>query len=62
VACRQPRVESWVAAGAGRIACLWEASTDQAIIDVFAKTPHRKQLPVDGIHPTMVIDWREMKK
>ncbi len=55
-------IESWVAAGAGKIACLWEAPTDQAIIDAFAKIPHRKQLPVDGIYPATVMDWREMKK
>jgi len=55
-------IASWVAAGAGKIACLWEAPSEQAIIDVFAKMPQKSQVPTDGIYPAMVIDWREMKK
>jgi len=52
-------IASWVAGGAGKIACLWEAPSEQAIIDVMAKGP---DIPVDGIYPATVIDWAEMKK
>jgi len=53
-------IASWVAGGAGKIACLWEAPSEQAIIDAYAaKGP---DMPVDGIYPAMVIDWAEMKK
>ena len=52
-------ITSWVAGGAGKMACIWEASSDQAIIDVLAKAP---PFPVDGIYPATVIDWAEMKK
>lgn len=53
-------ITSWVAGGAGKIACLWEAPSEQAIIDAYAdKGP---DIPVDGIYPVTVIDWAEMKK
>ena len=53
-------ITSWVAGGAGKIACLWEAPSEQSIIDVFAaKGP---DLPIDGIYPATVIDWADMKK
>jgi len=52
-------IASWAAAGAGKIACLWEAPSEQAIIDAYAKGP---DIPVDGIYPATVIDWTEMKK
>jgi len=52
-------ITTWIAVGAGKAACLWEAPSEQAIIDVLAKAP---VLPVDGIYPTTVIDWAEMKK
>ena len=52
-------IASWMAAGAGKIACLWEAPSEQAIIDVISKGP---DIPVDGIYPAEVIDWAEMKK
>ena len=55
-------VASWIAAGVGKVACLWEAPSDQAIIDVVARIPEKSQLPTDGIYPAMVIDWREMNK
>ena len=53
-------IASWVAGGAGKIACLWEAPSEQAIIDAYAaKGP---DLPIDGIYPATVIDWAEVKK
>lgn len=52
-------IASWVASGAGKIACLWEAPSEQAVIDAIAKVP---PIPIDGIYPAMVIDWAEMKK
>jgi len=52
-------ITSWIAVGVGKAACLWEAPSESAIIDVFAKAP---VMPVDGIYPAMVIDWAEMKK
>jgi hypothetical protein len=52
-------ITTWIAVGAGKAACLWEAPSEQAIIDVYAKG---SALPVDGIHPATVIDWAEMKK
>jgi hypothetical protein len=52
-------IASWVAAGAGRIACLWEAPSEQALIDVAAKGA---DIPVDGIYPAMVVEWAEVKK
>jgi hypothetical protein len=53
-------ITSWVGGGAGKIACLWEAPSEQAIIDAYAaKGP---DIPVDGIYPATVIDWAEMKK
>lgn len=52
-------IASWMAVGAGKIACLWEAPSEQAIIDVF---PKEANIPVDGIYPAAVIDWAEVKK
>ena len=52
-------ISSWLAPGAGKIACLWEAPSEQAIIDVY---PQDVDIPVDGIFPVMVIDWAEAKK
>ena len=52
-------ITSWAAVGAGKIACLWEATSEQAIIDAFAKV---ENIPIDGIYPASVIDWAEMKK
>jgi len=52
-------ITSWAAAGAGKIACLWEAPSEQAIIDTWSKGP---DVPIDGIYPAVVIDWAEMKK
>ena len=52
-------VTTWMAVGAGKAACLWEAPSEQAIIDVFARGP---EMPVDGIYPVSVVDWAEMKK
>jgi hypothetical protein len=52
-------ITSWVAVGAGEIACLWEAASEQAIIDASAKV---ENMPIDGIYPVSVIEWAEMKK
>jgi hypothetical protein len=53
-------IASWLAIGAGKIACLWEAPSEQALIDAYAtKEPN---LAIDGIYPATVIDWAEMKK
>jgi hypothetical protein len=53
-------IASWLAIGAGKIACLWEAPSEQALIDAYAaKEP---SLAIDGIYPATVIDWAEMKK
>ena len=52
-------IASWMALGAGKIACLWEAPSEQAIIDVY---PKEVDLPVDGIYPVQVVDWAEVKK
>ena len=52
-------ITSYMSIGAGKVACLWEGPSEQAIIDVLAKAP---DLPVDGIYPTTVVDWAEMKK
>ena len=52
-------ITSWMAPGAGKIACLWEATSEQALIDVVAKGP---DIPVDGIYPAAVLDWAEVKK
>lgn len=52
-------VASWVSGPAGKIACLWEAPSEQAVVDVIAKIA---LVPVDGVYPTMAIDWAEMKK
>ncbi|MCL4466412.1 MAG: DUF4242 domain-containing protein [Chloroflexi bacterium] len=51
-------IRSLMAKGAGKIACEWEASSEQALIDVFAKVP---ELPVDGIYPVEVMEWAEVK-
>jgi len=53
-------ITSWGSPAAAKIACLWEAPSEQAIIDAIAKGTI--DLPVDGIYPTMVIDWAEVKK
>jgi len=55
-------IATWAAAGTGKMACLWEAPSEQAIIDVFAKTPDIRLVPIEGIYSAMVIDWAEMKK
>jgi hypothetical protein len=52
-------IASWSAPGAGKMACLWEAPSEQAIIDAFAKGP---DISTDGIYPATVIDWAEVKK
>ena len=52
-------IASWFAPGAGKIACLWEAPSEQAIIDVY---PQDVDIPVDGIFPALVVDRAEMKK
>jgi len=52
-------IASWMAPGAGKIACLWEAPSEQAIIDTY---PKEVDIPVDGIYPATVIDWAEIKK
>jgi len=52
-------ISTWMSAGAGKIACLWEAPSDQSIIDVLANCP---PMPVDGIYPTSVINWADFKK
>ena len=52
-------ITTWSAVGAGKMACLWEAPSEQAIIDAFAKV---ENVPVDGIYPAAIIDWAEMKK
>jgi len=53
-------VTSWMSPGAGKVACLWEAPSEQSVIDAIARLP--ADLPVDGIYPTTVVDWAEMKK
>lgn len=50
-------ITSWMAPGAGKIACIWEAPSEQAIIDVY---PTDVEIPVDGIYPAAVVDWAEM--
>jgi hypothetical protein len=52
-------IASWMAPGAGKLACLWEAPSEQAIIDAFAKG---LDMSTDGIYPATVIDWAEVKK
>ena len=52
-------ITSWMAIGAGIVACLWEAPSEQSIIDVY---PPDVDLPVEGIYPVTVIDWAEIKK
>jgi len=52
-------ITTWAAVGAGKLACLWEAPSEQAIIDAFAKV---ENIPIDGIYPASIIDWAEMKK
>ena len=52
-------ITSWMALGAGKIACLWEAPSEQAIIDVY---PKEADIPVEGIYPAAVVDWAEVKK
>ena len=52
-------IRSWVARGAGKIACEWEASSEQAVIDAVAKAP---ELPVDGMYPMEVMEWAEIRK
>jgi hypothetical protein len=52
-------IASWLAPGAGKIACLWEAPSEQAIIDAYSEDV---DIPVDGIFPAMVVDWAETKK
>lgn len=56
-------IASWVAPGAGKIACLWEAPSEQTIIDVMAKAKAKgADIAVDGIYPAMVVEWAEVKK
>ncbi|HUU64194.1 MAG TPA: nickel-binding protein [Dehalococcoidia bacterium] len=52
-------ITTWAAVGAGKMVCLWEAPSEQAIIDACAKM---ENVPIDGIYPASVIDWAEMKK
>lgn len=52
-------ITSWMAPGAGKIACLWEAPSEQAIIDAY---PDDVEIPIDGIYPAAVADWAEIKK
>ena len=52
-------ITTWSAVGAGKMACLWEAPSEQAIIDAGAKM---ENVPIDGIYPAVIIDWAEMKK
>ena len=52
-------IASWMAPGAGKIACLWEAPSEQAIIDTY---PKDVEIPIDGIYPAAVVDWAEIKK
>jgi len=52
-------IRTFTARGAGKLACEWEASSEQALIDVVAKVP---ELPVDGIYPMEVVEWAEVKK
>ncbi len=52
-------ISSLVAPGAGKIACEWDAESQQAVIDCLAKAP---ELPVDGIYPAQMIVWAEVKK
>ena len=52
-------IATWVAGGAGKIACLWEAPSEQAIIDAY---PEGVDIPVEGIYPATVVDWAEVKK
>ena len=51
-------ITSWMAPGAGKIACLWEAPSEQAIIDTY---PNDVGIPCDGIYTAAVIDWAEIK-
>jgi len=56
-------ITTWSAAGTGKMTCLWEAPSEQAIIDVLAKTPDIiRNMPIDSISTATVIDWAEMKK
>jgi len=52
-------IRTFLAAGAGKIACEWEASSEQALIDAIAKVP---EIPVDGIYPMRVIEWEDVKR
>ena len=52
-------ITTWSAVGAGKMACLWEAPSEQAIIDAGAKV---ENVPIDGIYSASVIDCAEMKK
>jgi hypothetical protein len=52
-------ITSWMAPGAGKTACIWEAPSEQAIIDVY---PKDMPIPIDGIYSAEVVDWAEVKK
>ena len=53
-------ITSWWALGAGKVACLWEAPSETAIIDIFAREV--PQWPIDGVYPATVTDMAEVKK
>jgi hypothetical protein len=48
-----------MAKGAGKAACYWEATSEQAVIDAIAKVP---EMPTDGIYPMELVDWEDLKK
>jgi len=52
-------ITTWSAVGAGKLACIWEAPSEQAIIDACV---NMENVPIDGIYPAVIIDWAEMKK
>jgi hypothetical protein len=55
-------IASWVGLEtffSGKLVCLWEAPSKQAIMDFFTKLP---VWPVDGIYEAAVVDWAEEKK
>jgi hypothetical protein len=55
-------ITTWAAVGSGKQVCLWEATSEQAIIDMFAKVKNILDMPIDGIYPASAYDWAEMKK
>ena len=55
-------IATWAWGGGTNAICLWEAPSEQALIDFFADPARTVQVPVNGIYPATVTDWAEAKK